>query len=58
MIPRRRGERTQKGNPHRLTREQHVIPVVRHLCCEELAEIGIHSEITVGGRDVSRRGFA
>jgi hypothetical protein len=26
MIPRRRGERTQKGNPHRLTREQHVIP--------------------------------
>ena len=27
MIPRRRGERTQKGNPHRLTREQHVIPV-------------------------------
>jgi hypothetical protein len=27
MIPRRRGERTQKGNPYRLTREQHVIPV-------------------------------
>ena len=27
MIPRRRGERTQKGNPHELTREQHVIPV-------------------------------
>jgi plasmid stabilization system protein ParE len=27
MIPRRRGIRTQKGNPHRLTREQHVIPV-------------------------------
>jgi hypothetical protein len=27
MIPRRRGERTQKGNPHQLTREQHVIPV-------------------------------
>jgi hypothetical protein len=27
MIPRRRGERPQKGNPHRLTREQHVIPV-------------------------------
>lgn len=27
MIPRRRGERAQKGNPHRLTREQHVIPV-------------------------------
>jgi hypothetical protein len=27
MIPRRRGERTQKGNPHRLTREQHIIPV-------------------------------
>ena len=26
MIPRRRGERTQKGNPHELTREQHVIP--------------------------------
>ena len=26
MIPRRRGERTQKGNPHRLTREQHIIP--------------------------------
>jgi hypothetical protein len=26
MIPRPRGERTQKGNPHRLTREQHVIP--------------------------------
>src|SRR6266852_3378065 len=25
MIPRRRGERTQKGNPHQLTREQHVI---------------------------------
>jgi hypothetical protein len=27
MIPRRRGVRTQKGNPHRLTREQHVIPM-------------------------------
>jgi len=27
MIQRRRGERTQKGNPHRLTREQHVIPM-------------------------------
>lgn len=27
MIPRRRGERTQKGNPHRLTRQQHVIPM-------------------------------
>jgi hypothetical protein len=27
MIPRRRGARTQKGNPYRLTREQHVIPV-------------------------------
>jgi hypothetical protein len=27
MIPRRRGVRPQKGNPHRLTREQHVIPV-------------------------------
>lgn len=27
MIPRRRGERVQKRNPHRLTREQHVIPV-------------------------------
>ncbi|MFP5207291.1 MAG: hypothetical protein ACLGSH_18205 [Acidobacteriota bacterium] len=26
MIKRRRGERTQKGNPHQLTREQHVIP--------------------------------
>lgn len=27
MIHRERGERPQKGNPHRLTREQHVIPV-------------------------------
>lgn len=27
MIQRRRGERTQKGNPYQLTREQHVIPV-------------------------------
>ena len=27
MISRRRGERPQKGNPHQLTREQHVIPV-------------------------------
>jgi hypothetical protein len=27
MIPRQRGERVQKGNPHKLTREQHVIPV-------------------------------
>ena len=26
MIPRRHGQRVQKGNPHRLTREQHVIP--------------------------------
>lgn len=27
MISRRRGKRPQKGNPHKLTREQHVIPV-------------------------------
>ncbi len=27
MTPRRRGKRPQKGNPHKLTREQHVIPV-------------------------------
>lgn len=27
MIPRRRGEKPQKGNPHKLTRDQHVIPV-------------------------------
>jgi hypothetical protein len=27
MIPRRRGKRPQRGNPHKLTREQHVIPV-------------------------------
>jgi hypothetical protein len=27
MLSRKRGERTQKGNPHKLTREQHVIPV-------------------------------
>ena len=27
MIHRQRGERPQKGNPHKLTRDQHVIPV-------------------------------
>lgn len=27
MIHRQRGERTQKGNPYKLTRDQHVIPV-------------------------------
>lgn len=27
MIHRKRGERPQKGNPHRLARDQHVIPV-------------------------------
>ena len=26
VLPRKRGERTQRGNPHQLTREQHVIP--------------------------------
>jgi hypothetical protein len=42
MIHRERGERPQKGNPHRLTRDQHVIPVatlLRFAGPDELIEV-------------------
>lgn len=50
MLHRKRGERTQKGNPHQLTREQHVLPVAtlnRFAHPDGLVEVHLRDNRTV-----------
>ena len=47
MLSRKRGERTQKGNPHKLTREQHVIPIAtlkRFIHPDSLVEVHLRDQ--------------